>query len=205
MDTGRDKIQKICDSLRKETIEPAKQSAQEIVENAHLQAAEIVAEAQKKAEEIIGKGQKELEQKRKIFESTLILASNKTLLDLKQKIEHNLFNSAIKDIVTKESKAPKVIAELINAIISAIAKEGVDVEMSAYIAKSVSPQEVSVFLLKGIMEKLKEKELLIGDFDGGAKVKLHEQELTIDLSSQVLQEVVAKYVREDFRKTLFNS
>ena len=42
LDTGREKIQKICDSLRKETLEPAKQEAREIIENAHMQASEIV-------------------------------------------------------------------------------------------------------------------------------------------------------------------
>ena len=35
LETGKDKIQKICDALRKETLEPAKQEAREIVEKAH--------------------------------------------------------------------------------------------------------------------------------------------------------------------------
>ena len=45
LESGKDKIQKICDALRKETLEPAKQEAREIVENAHMQASEIVTEA----------------------------------------------------------------------------------------------------------------------------------------------------------------
>lgn len=51
LETGKDKIQKICDALKKETLEPAKQEAREVIENARLQAAEIVTAAKKEAEE----------------------------------------------------------------------------------------------------------------------------------------------------------
>lgn len=205
MDTGKEKIQKICDTLRRETIEPAKQAAQEIIENANLQAVEILAEAQKKAEEIVEKGNKELEHKRKIFESTIVLASNKTLADLKQKIENRLFNQTLKELVVQESSKPQLIAELIMNIIRTIEKEGLDSDLSVYLPKGIPPKEVNAFLLKDILEKIREKDLLIGDFDGGVKIKLHNKELTIDLSGEVLREAISAYLREDFRKLLFNS
>lgn len=70
-DTGKNKIQKICDLIKSETIEPAQQEAREIVENAHLQAKEIVDEARRQAEEIHAKALREIEQKKKVCESSL--------------------------------------------------------------------------------------------------------------------------------------
>ena len=48
LETGKNKIQKICDVLRNETLDPAKQEAREIIENAHIQAAKIIEDAKKK-------------------------------------------------------------------------------------------------------------------------------------------------------------
>ena len=67
LETGKDKIQKICDALRKETLEPAKQEAREIVENAHLAASEIVREAKKKAEAAVSKAEIEINEKKKVI------------------------------------------------------------------------------------------------------------------------------------------
>ena len=47
---GRDKIKEICDVLKQETLEPAKQKAREVIENAQLQAEEILKEAREKAD-----------------------------------------------------------------------------------------------------------------------------------------------------------
>ena len=41
-DKGQDKIKKICDQLREETLEPAKQEAEEMLENAKKQAEKII-------------------------------------------------------------------------------------------------------------------------------------------------------------------
>ena len=65
LETGKDKIQKICDALRKETLEPAKQEAREIVENAHLKADEILQEAKKKAEESTRRVEMEISERKK--------------------------------------------------------------------------------------------------------------------------------------------
>ena len=69
LETGKNKIQKICDVLRKETLEPAKQEAAEIVENAHIAASKILVDAQKKGQELLSLAEKEIAEKKKVFES----------------------------------------------------------------------------------------------------------------------------------------
>ena len=48
MEKGSDKVQKICELLKQETLEPAKQEAKELLENAKMQASRIVQEAKEK-------------------------------------------------------------------------------------------------------------------------------------------------------------
>ena len=50
MDTGKDKVKKICDVLRKETLEPAKLEADEMIESAKERAREIIALAEQEVE-----------------------------------------------------------------------------------------------------------------------------------------------------------
>ena len=42
IDAGKDKVKKICDVLRKETLEPARKEAEEIIQQAEAKAAEIL-------------------------------------------------------------------------------------------------------------------------------------------------------------------
>ena len=65
LDNGKNKIQKICDALRVETLEPAKQEAREILENAHLQAADLIREAKDKMQSMIEATDREIDQKSK--------------------------------------------------------------------------------------------------------------------------------------------
>jgi V/A-type H+/Na+-transporting ATPase subunit E len=203
MESGKEKIQQICDILKKETLEPAKQEALEVVENAQMQAKEILASAQKEYEELIQKGKRELEQKKKSFESSLVLACNKTLADFKQKIEKKLFNDSLKSVLAEAFSKADVVANLVSAVIKAIEQEGIESEISVYIPKSVSAREVNKLLLSDVLAKIKEKEVLVGDFEGGAKIKLYEGDLTLDISDAALQESVASFIREDFRQLLF--
>ena len=115
LETGKDKIQKICDALRKETLEPAQQEAREIVENAHLQASEIVQDAKKQAAKMISEAASEIEERKKVFQSSLHLACRQGIEQLKQKIEEQLFDKELFELVTREMGDPKTVAHILNA------------------------------------------------------------------------------------------
>ncbi len=204
LETGKDKIQKICDALKKETLEPAKQEAREIVENAHLQASEIVHEAQKKARSLVQAAEKEIDEKKKVFQSSLNLACRQGIEQLKQKIEAELFNKELSHLISKEMADPKVIASLLNSFMKSMEEKGIEEEFIAVIPKGISPRSINDLLAARILERLHQKSVTVGDFSGGVQIQLKGKQITIDISDAVVRELIAQYIRRDFRDLIFN-
>ncbi len=203
LDSGKNKIQKICDALRTETLEPAKQEAREIVENAHLQAAEIMREAKEKMHGLVEEADHEIDQKRKTFQSSLQLACRQGIEQLKQKIEEELFFRGLSDYVSKEMADPKLIANLINCSMKSLQEKGVEEDISAIIPQTIVPRTVNALLVKQFVDRLKEKSVILGDFDGGVQIKLRDRQITIDITDQVVRELIANFIRRDFRDLVF--
>ncbi|MBI3508764.1 MAG: V-type ATP synthase subunit E [Chlamydiia bacterium] len=204
LDSGKDKIQKICDALRKETLEPAKQEAREIVENAHLQAAEILKEAQNKAQKIVAEANKEIEEKKRVCQSSLQLSCRQAVEQLKQKIEQQLFNKQLAEFVAKEMSDPKLIAHLINSLVRSIEQQGWGEEFNAVIPKDISAHTINALLVSQILHKLEKESVTIGDFAGGVQIRLKDKQMTIDVSDAVIKDLIAQFIRRDFRNLVFN-
>lgn len=203
LESGKNKMQKICDALRKETIEPAKQEAKEIIENAHLQAAGIVNEAKERVQGLLKNAASDIEQKKKAFESTLQIACRQGIEKLKQRIEEELLVKGLKELVSKETADPKFLAEWISSFLQALEAKGIDEDLSALIPKSVTPRSINALLASRFLDRLKEKSVVLGDFDGGLQIKLHDRKITIDISDQALRELIADFIRRDFRELIF--
>lgn len=204
LETGKDKIQRICDVLKSETLEPAKQEAREIVENAHLQAADIVREAQKKAEEFLKIAQDEMEEKGKVFHASLLLACRQGLELLKQKIEEKLFDRQLSDLVVQEMADPKWIVHWIDAFMKSMEEKGIEEEFVVAIPKNISPRSINALLGAKILEKLQNQTVVVGDFAGGIQIQLKGKQLTIDISDATVRELIAGYIRRDFREMIFS-
>jgi V/A-type H+/Na+-transporting ATPase subunit E len=203
LDSGKNKIQKICDALRTETLEPAKQEAREIVENAHLQAADIIREAKDKMQGLVDAADNEIDQKRKAFQSSLQLACRQGIELLKQKIEEELFFKGLSEYVAKEMADPNLIANLINCCMKSLQDKGVEEDISVVIPQTISPKAINSLLVKHFIDRLKEKSVVLGDFNGGVQITLHDQQITIDISDQVVRELIANFIRRDFRDLVF--
>lgn len=203
IDTGREKVKKICDVLRKDTIEPAKQEADEIISQAKLQAVEIVELAKAEAEKIKSDASREIEKQKAVFSSSLGQAGKQSLEALKNEIESKLFDPALSQLLNHPLTDEKVIVNLIGAVISALKKEGMDADLDVCIPAVLSVKEINDQLIKQVGENLKSSTISLGDMQGGITVKLTKENITIDITDQALQEWVSKYVRQDFRKILF--
>ncbi|MBS4163579.1 V-type proton ATPase subunit E [Candidatus Protochlamydia amoebophila] len=204
LEQGQEKIQRICDKIRHQTIEPAQEEARKIIEAAHLRAKEIISNAEQYAEQYIKQAKGQIEQERNVFHSSLQQASKQTIESLKQEIEYHLFNEELQSVLEKQLSDPKLIAELINGIVKAIDRDGLNTDLTAVIPRAVSADDVSALLLDGVRKKLKRKPLEIGQFAGGAQIKLHGKKMTVDLSDQTIKELLANYVRKDFRQLIFS-
>lgn len=204
LEKGQDKIQKICDKLRHETIEPAKDEAQMILAEARKRAEDIKAEAERHAAQLLKQARGQIEQERNVFHSALQQAAKQTIEGLRQEIEHKLFNEELQNTLEKQLIDPKVIAEIINGIVQAVEKEGLTTDLTAVVPRLVSVEDVNALLLERVRKRLKSKPLELGNFAGGAQVKLHGKKMTLDLTDQAIRELLAHYIRKDFRKLIFS-
>lgn len=204
METGKDKVKKICDVLRRETLEPAKRLAEETILNAQQDAERIVEEARLSAQAIEREARQEIERQKTVFQSSLSQACKQTIESLKQSIEEKLFNPELTRVISKQMQDPQILAKLVEAIIKAIEKDGLEANLSVYIPAAVPAQSVNTLLGEGILKHLKEKSVLIGPLKGGIEVKLHKENITLDISDLALKEMIASYIRKDFRDLFFS-
>ncbi len=200
---GQEKIQEICDVLRRETLEPAHTEARSVIEEAKAKAHKIISDAESQAEQLHLNAKKTIEQERNVFKTALEQASVQSLEALRQDIEGHLFNTELNRVLNEQTTKPDVIAKLITVIIDAIEKEGIGADLSSSIAKSVSADDVNRLLSEGILKKLQGNSVVVGNFSGGARVQVHDKKLTIDISDEALRELLTTYVRKDFRKIIF--
>jgi len=203
LDNGKNKIQKICDALRIETLEPAKQEAREILENAHLQAADLIREAKEKMQSLLEATDREIDQKQKMFHSSMQMACRQAIELLKQKIEQELFYKGLAEYVAKETADPKLISNLINSCIKSLQDKGVEEDVSVVIPQAVAPRTINALIVQHFIERLQEKSVILGEFDGGVQIVLRDRQITIDISDRVIRELIANFIRHDFRDLVF--
>ena len=203
LDKGKDKIKKICEVLREETIEPAKKQGDEIVKEARKKAEKMLAEAQAGALKMIENARAEIEMMKNGFDASLSQAAKQSIESLKQAVENHLFNKNLASLVESSSADPHLVAALINAVIQALQKDGISADLSAIIPEKISPQAVNQLLLANVAKFL-QKPLELGSFAGGAQVKLVDKKITIDISDRALRDLLATHVvRKEFRKLFF--
>jgi V/A-type H+-transporting ATPase subunit E len=203
LDKGQDKIKKIAESIKQEVLEPAHKESEKIIEEAQHKADEIIGNAEKQAQKLLESAKQSIEHERNVFHSSLSQSALQTLEHLRQNIETKLFNEQLEDTIVKHTSDPQIIADLITAIIEAIEREGLSTNLSAIVPKNVSPRQINQLLAKGILEKLQDQSVAVGNFAGGAQVKLVDKQLTLDVSDESLLEYLRSYLRKDFRKLVF--
>ncbi|CRX38018.1 V-type ATP synthase subunit E [Estrella lausannensis] len=203
MEKGQDKIQKICDVLRKETLEPAHREAERLVEEAKERAKKVIGEAEEEAALMIKKAKEEIAREKNVFQASLGQAAKQTMETLRQQIETELFNPEIEQAIHEQMAKPEIIANLIKAVVHAIEKEGLGANLEAVIPKAVPPKQVAALLGEEVLKKVKGHELTIGGFAGGAKIKMGQKNMMIDISDSALKELISSFVRKDFRDLLF--
>ena len=203
LESGKERVQKLCDLLKKETLDPAKCEAEKILQEAQKKREVILKEARAEAEAMLSEARVKLSDERKVFDSSLSLAGKQTMLSLKQEIENKLFDQEIVRSVQSASSDTSVIAKLIEAIVCAIEKEGIDSDLLATIPQSISKEEVMKGLSNSVIEKLKKESVQLADFTGGAKVKIVKDHLTLDMSSDAIVRLVSEFISEELKVVLF--
>lgn len=203
--SNQDKVQKICDTIRRDTLLPAELQAQEILKNAESRAALTLEKARQEAKQLQEQARIEILKDRQAFTSSLHIACRQTLDLFKQKIEKKVFHDGLSELIEETTKKPEIITRCIEAILDALAKEGIEQDLQLIISKTVSPRDVIAMLVQKAVTVLESSPIQLGSFAGGAKIRIKQQHLTIDVSDVALKELIAGFLREDFRTLVFSS
>ncbi len=203
LEQGKDKVKKICEMLKQETIDPAKKEAEVIVAVARVQAEEILLLAEKEADAIRAHAKLAIEKEQAACNASLRQASRQTIDMLRQKIEEKLFNPALSRLVRESMHGPKALSALVTAVVKALDKEGTSANLSVYIPASIPAQEVNQLVAQEILNRLEEKSVLLSSIGGGIEVKLKNQDLTLDITDKSIKELMAQYIQKDFRELFF--
>ena len=203
--SNQDKVQKICDTIRKDTLLPAELQAQEIIKNAKKLAAITLEKAHAEAKQLREQAHKEIVKDKQAFLSSLHIACKQTLDLFKQKVEKKIFHDSLSEIIKETTKKPEIITRCIEAILDALAKEGIEQDLELIIPKSISSQDMMAMLTQKAAAVLEEAPIQLDGFAGGAKIRIKERHLTIDVSDLALKELIASFLREDFRALVFSS
>lgn len=205
LDSDQEKIAKIADLLRRQTLEPAEEESRRIIDQANEEAERIVRQAKADAEALVTEARQETERQRQVFNSSLQQATQQSLEALRQHIQKSLFSDELDLEVARAGSDPALISKLIEALIDAVSRDGTEADFTAVIPRSVSKEAVKSLLADRIVRRLKEGDLVLGDFAGGARVRLDNRHLILDMSDTALLELLRRYVGKEFRDLLFGA
>ncbi|MDN3504819.1 MAG: hypothetical protein P0S95_04510 [Rhabdochlamydiaceae bacterium] len=203
IDSSDKKVKKICDVLVRETLEPAKKQAEEIIEEANLAAKKCIELAQQKGRQIIEKARLDVEEKQRVFDSSLKVSSQKALTALRDQIEKQLFSDELDAQVSKYLSEKDVVAKLIDALISTLNKEGLKTDLDVIISNKFKPEEISAALLEASRLSLSDKGVSVASMDG-VIIKSVEKSFSIDVTDEAIKLLMSRYAQESLRKILFN-
>jgi V/A-type H+-transporting ATPase subunit E len=160
--------------------------------------------AQEEAEKEKGRMRQEMEEMRRVFEASFSLACRQGVEKLKQRIEKELFEPELNELIGKEMADPHLIARMISAFIEGMESKGVEEDFGVLIPKGVSPRAITALLVSKVLDKLEGQTVSLGDFGGGVQVKIRRRQITVDMTDRVVKEMVAQYIRTDMRNFIFN-
>jgi V/A-type H+/Na+-transporting ATPase subunit E len=203
LEKAQERIQAICEKIKLETLDPARLEAQVIIDDAHKEAKKIVEQAKREAEKTREETKKSLEEEKRIFTSSLEQAAKQSVELVKQKIEQSLFNPALEKWVIEQLGNARDTAKLIECVIEAINKEGLQVDLAAKIPQTFTPDEIVANLSSQILKQLKTGAIEVSDIKGGAQIEIKNKHLMLDLSDTTFKELISSFVRKDFRKIFF--
>ena len=85
VDTGKEKVKKICEVLRKETLEPAKKEGNQIIAKARADAEKIIEDAKNEALRVQEEAKRRIEEERNVFQASMNLAAKKVSIRLSKR------------------------------------------------------------------------------------------------------------------------
>lgn len=203
--TGTEKVKRICDLLRKDTIEPAQKEAEVIIQAAREEAQNILSSVQEKIKQHKKEHQESLRQAEVGMRASVRNAFHLLLGELKEGLCDAIFSQVLKEKVQQEVQDPKLLAKIVDVLLSSLEKEGFSGDFSVELSRNIDPREVNEFLLQSSKEKLGSQGLVLKDsIGGGVEVHLLDQKMTLSFSDDAIIQELQKFVRPDLWQMLMS-
>ncbi|MEC8306720.1 MAG: hypothetical protein VXZ72_02545 [Chlamydiota bacterium] len=193
-------VQRICDALKRETLDPARDEAQAILTEAREEARRLIEEAEAETQRILNRGKEELEKHRRIVLSSFHIACRQGIDSLKEKIERELFRLAAQEIIQRHLGKDQV-ALLIQAAADGL-REGIDRPLGVVVSRALDSEALTAQLGQAVMEKIEGQALQIDDIHG-VTLFARDRHLTVEITTEALASLIKKYTKESFCELLF--
>lgn len=205
-------VQELIDRIRAQGVQAAQEEAERLLRHARGQAAEIVAQAQAEADAAQAKARAEIEAFRTASIDALRLAARDTVLDLEARVRSR-FEEFVKRLVVSATRDKELVRSIVLVLAGHAAEEFIqDKEIEVRISNAIlEGQTGPVFKEEGKLailglssDMLREGVELASDADihGGARVRLVQDKLEIDLSDRAVARMISQRLLPRFKAVL---
>lgn len=202
LESGTDKVKEICEILRNETIQPAKDEALRIIADANAEAEAIVAKANEDADDIMNNLKRDLEKMQSVANASIELAIKQGIAKLRQLVM-DMFNDELHALADEKMKDTEVMVKLVDALVVSIEKEGIKSDLEAVIGKDVSKEDLIGKLASNVREKLEKGGVELGQFHAGVVIKMVDKRMAIEMTDKAVVELISTYISDELREKLF--
>lgn len=204
LETGNDKVKKICDVLRKETLDPAKKEANMILDSAKAEADKIMKHAQEKAAHMIHDAEERLKKQEEVFKASLNLAFKQAIAKLKSDIQQKLFNKSLHQKISSDLNNSTLLAECLKSIFEALKQSGLETDAQIVLSSKFTQEQIAQAITHAGLDSLKNHIHADVEVSAGVKIRLENNHLTIDLSDETLEQIILTFASDTLKKLVFN-
>lgn len=205
-------VQELIDRIRTAGVQAAQEEADHLLRRARQQAAEIVEQAKAEAEAAQATARAEIEAYRIASTEALRLAARDTVLDLQARVVSR-FEEFVKRLVTSATRDKELVRAIVLVLAGHAADEFIkDKQVEVRLSKSllegstgpVFDKEGKLAILGLSSDMLREGVELAPDdeVEGGARVRLVDDKLEIDLSDRAVARMIAQRMLPRFKAIL---
>ncbi len=205
-------VQVLIDRIRDQGVRAGEEEAARIVRDAEAKAAKLLAETKAETDRMRQQASKEIEADKQAAQEALRLSARDAVLKLKSRVSSE-FEVFVKRLVTSTTRDEELIKALVlvlagRAVEEVIQNKEMHILVSRVLLTGMPDEEIRAhgrnIILQLSSDMLREGvELLPSDgIDGGARVRVVNEELEIDLSDQVITRLLAERMLPRFRRIL---
>jgi len=207
-------VQELIDRIRGEAVEAGRDEAEKIRAEAEREAEETRSRAREEAREIIEEARAEAETFRTAGAEALKTTARDTLLELRSNVRR-AFEKHVHCLVCEQTKSPDFVKNLVLILAGEAADKYVtnrdaEIFVSSALTGGPSPgaapggevrEKIREAVLRLTTEMLREGVELLPDdgIDGGARVRIRDAELEIDLTDKAISRLLLKYLLPRYR------